>query len=48
VDHKTLNDETVTLRYRDSMEQDRIPVKNIEGIVSEKVNMKKMLKALNA
>jgi hypothetical protein len=30
------------------MEQDRIPVKNIEGIVSEKINMKKMLKSLNA
>jgi len=48
VDHKTLEDETVTLRYRDSMEQDRIPVKHIEGIVTEKINMKKMLKSLNA
>jgi glycyl-tRNA synthetase len=48
VDHQTLDDQTVTIRYRDSMEQDRIPVKNIEGIVSEKINMKKMLKAPNA
>jgi len=48
VDHQTLKDQTVTLRYRDSMEQDRIPVNNIEGIVSDKISMKKMLKALNA
>jgi len=43
VDHQTLKDETVTIRYRDSMEQDRIPVKKVTEIVQEKINMRKLL-----
>jgi glycyl-tRNA synthetase len=40
VDHQTLDDGTVTLRYRDSMEQIRIPkqdiVKNVLEIITNK------------
>jgi glycyl-tRNA synthetase len=43
VDHQTLKDETVTIRYRDSMEQDRIPVQKVTEIVQEKINMRKLL-----
>ena len=46
VDHQTLRDETVTIRYRDSMRQDRIPVKEISEIVREKISMKRLLENL--
>ena len=43
VDHQTLKDETVTIRYRDTMEQDRIPVNQVTEIVQEKINMRNLL-----
>jgi glycyl-tRNA synthetase len=43
VDHKTPEDEMVTIRYRDSMDQDRIPVKKVTEIVQDKINMRKLL-----
>jgi glycyl-tRNA synthetase len=33
VDHQTLQDDTVTVRYRDSMEQERIPLARIRDLV---------------
>jgi len=35
IDHQTKEDETVTIRYRDSMQQERIPVKGLADKVSE-------------
>jgi glycyl-tRNA synthetase len=35
VDHQTLEDQTVTLRKRDSMEQNRIKISEIDSILSE-------------
>ena len=43
IDHQTLEDNTVTIRERDSMKQERIPVDNVSKIVSERVDMKKAL-----
>jgi glycyl-tRNA synthetase len=40
VDHQTLKDDTVTLRYRDTMEQDRIPWHDLRGIIQDKVSMR--------
>ena len=37
VDHQTLEDETVTLRRRDSMEQERIKISELDSILSESV-----------
>ena len=34
VDHQTKEDQTVTIRYRDSMQQDRIPIAQIKDIVT--------------
>ena len=42
VDHQTKEDNTVTLRYRDTMEQERVNINEIHGIISEKVNMKNL------
>ncbi|HMU57915.1 MAG TPA: glycine--tRNA ligase, partial [Chitinophagaceae bacterium] len=33
VDHQTLQDDTVTIRYRDTMEQERIPIDRIKELV---------------
>jgi glycyl-tRNA synthetase len=47
VDHQTLEDSTVTIRNRDSMQQERITVENVAKILNEKVNMKNALMQLN-
>ncbi len=39
VDHETKNDETVTIRYRDSMEQKRVKIKELKAIISKEVSM---------
>ena len=46
VDHQTLQDDTVTIRYRDTMEQERIPVAQIRSIVSDKVSMSNLFAQL--
>ena len=43
VDHQTLEDNTVTIRERDSMEQERVSVNDLERIIGEKVSMKKLM-----
>ncbi|REJ82880.1 MAG: glycine--tRNA ligase [Bacteroidetes bacterium] len=47
VDHQTLEDQTVTIRYRDSMVQERIEVGSIEKILIDKVDMKKALRQIS-
>jgi glycyl-tRNA synthetase len=46
IDHDTLTDNCVTIRYRDTMEQERVPVADLEKIIAEKVSMKKLLKQI--
>ena len=46
VDHQTKEDNTVTIRYRDTMEQERVPVEDLGKIMEDKVSMKKILKEL--
>lgn len=46
VDHQTLEDNTVTIRYRDTMEQERVDIKDLSAIISDKVNMKTLLKSI--
>ena len=46
IDHQTLQDDTVTIRYRDTMEQERVPVSKLEEIMSDKVSLKELLKTL--
>jgi glycyl-tRNA synthetase len=43
VDHQTLEDNTVTLRDRDTMIQERISVEKLHVIIAEKVNIAKYL-----
>ena len=46
VDHQTLEDGTVTLRYRDTMEQKRVPVAELRGIIEDQVSVTSLLKKL--
>ncbi len=46
VDHQTLEDNTVTIRYRDTMEQERVCIADLEAILEEKVSMKNLFKLL--
>ncbi|MDR2835839.1 MAG: glycine--tRNA ligase [Bacteroidales bacterium] len=46
IDHQSLEDNTITIRYRDTMEQERISVDKIYDIVKEKIDIKNLLKKL--
>jgi glycyl-tRNA synthetase len=46
IDHQTLEDNSVTIRYRDSMEQERIPVSELRSIVEEKVSMRRVFERI--
>ena len=47
VDHQTLQDNTVTIRYRDTMKQDRIPVASLSGILTgSMLHARKLLMSL--
>ena len=47
VDHDTLTDNQVTIRDRDSMTQERVPIARLEEILSKKVSMKNILKQIS-
>ncbi|MFN4198078.1 MAG: glycine--tRNA ligase, partial [Flavobacterium sp.] len=43
VDHQTLEDETVTLRHRDSMQQDRIKISALREVIGQEVSVRNWL-----
>ncbi|MFK8265677.1 glycine--tRNA ligase [Capnocytophaga cynodegmi] len=46
VDHQTKEDQTVTLRHRDTMEQIRIPVSELRSAISKEVDMRNWLQKI--
>ena len=44
-DHQSLEDHTVTIRYRDNMLQERVSIDKLPEIIEDKVSFKKALKA---
>ncbi len=48
VDHQSLEDHTVTIRHRDSMEQERVSIDGLQEILHEKVSLIGVLKSLEA
>ena len=46
VDHDTLSDETVTIRHRDSMEQERVPISKLAEILRPQVSIESYLRKL--
>ena len=43
IDHQTLEDDTITIRDRDTMQQKRISIAKIHSIVSEKTDIANFL-----
>ncbi len=43
VDHDTLNDDSVTIRYRDTMEQKRVKISDLKSIIKEDVDIRNWL-----
>jgi glycyl-tRNA synthetase len=43
VDHQTLEDNTVTIRDRDTMLQERVAISDLHTIIDEKVSMRKLM-----
>ena len=43
VDYDTMQDDTVTIRYRDTMQQERIAISKIAEILKEEISWKKLL-----
>ena len=46
VDHDSLNDRCVTIRHRDTMEQQRVKIEDLHSIISKEVNLSNILKKL--
>ena len=43
VDHDTLGDNTVTIRHRDTMEQERVPISELRTIIKKEVDVRSWL-----
>ena len=46
VDHDTLNDNCVTLRNRDTMQQERVAIADLDRLIADKVSLTSLLKTL--
>jgi glycyl-tRNA synthetase len=46
VDHDTLEDNSVTIRFRDSMEQKRVPIDALSALINEEVSIRKWLQKM--
>jgi glycyl-tRNA synthetase len=44
IDHQTVEDKTVTIRYRDSMQQERVNISSLRDLIAEKVSFRTLLK----
>ena len=47
VDHQTMEDNTVTIRYRDTMLQERIAISELARFIGEQVSMKSLLRKIS-
>ena len=48
VDHQTLEDGTVTVRHRDTMQQERIKIEALRALVDDEVSFRKLFKKIKA
>ena len=47
IDHQSLEDNTVTIRYRDTMEQERVNIVDLHSIIADKVSLKSLFKQIS-
>jgi glycyl-tRNA synthetase len=48
VDHQSMEDNTVTIRYRDSMEQERVAIDQVKSIIGSQVNLRRLFEKLKS
>ena len=46
IDHQTIEDDSFTIRDRDSMDQKRISIEDLKSIVDSELTLKSLLKKL--
>jgi glycyl-tRNA synthetase len=46
IDHQTLQDDTVTIRDRDTMKQERVSIGSLKSIIQDSVSMTNLLKKI--
>ena len=46
IDYNTMKDDTVTIRLRDTMQQERMPIAKLHEIISDKVSMRSLIEGL--
>ena len=46
IDHQTAEDETVTIRHRDTMEQERVKISGLKAKIEQEVSLKNIFAAL--
>ena len=46
IDYNTMKDDTVTIRFRDTTQQERMPIAKLHEIISDKVSMRSLLEGL--
>ena len=46
VDHQTKDDETCTIRHRDTMEQERVKIEELKEIIEREVSIKNIFREL--
>jgi len=46
VDHQTLQDDTVTIRYRDTMKQDRVKIETLKGMLENACSINNLLRLI--
>jgi glycyl-tRNA synthetase len=46
VDHQTIEDGTVTIRHRDSMEQQRVAISEVPAIINKEAGLRSLLQKL--
>jgi glycyl-tRNA synthetase len=46
VDHQTLEDNTVTIRHRDSTEQERVSISELHGRITEATSFRRIFEKL--
>ncbi len=46
IDHQTKEDETVTIRHRNTTEQERMKISELKGIIEKEVSIKNIFNSL--
>src|SRR5690606_28747091 len=46
VEHQTIEDQTVTIRHRDTMQQERVKISDLNAIIEKEVSFKNWLKKI--